>query len=572
VTAVSLALVLLLTRALGSAGHDVIVNWWSPIAYLWHDAAVVLVFAAFERVFRSHTRLVRTMYAIVAMYAVVNIPVERVLWSPLTWPMWRAAGGPLADSIRHYATWSNAALVAAGSAAVVLAPIVGRSIPVRPALAVTFAFVALGPVAAARLDTQGRERNAWTALAVGTMAPAAATAAPRDWRASDLSVPDVDLLYLRGAAAGRNVILVSLESTASRYLGMYGAGEDVAPNLSDLARSAVVFDNAYAVYPESVKGLLSTLCSTSPPFDTTAVAYSAAPCRSIAALLSSHGYRTALFHSGRFAYLGMDAAIRNRGYDVLADAGDIGGAHDSSFGIDEPSTVASLLRWIDAGPAGRPFFATYLPIAGHHPYETPERGPFPDRDEFGRYRNALHYGDAALGTLRRGLQARGLDRKTLWVVLGDHGEAFGQHEGNYGHTFQLYDENVRVPYLLAAPGLLAGPVRARRVVSLVDTAPTIADVLGVPAPSDYQGRSMLDGRPRMALFFTDYSLALAGLRDGPRKIIHDLRSGRSRWFDVEHDPGETVDLSSRYPVETRRYAETLEAWSASGRQGLRHEP
>jgi phosphoglycerol transferase MdoB-like AlkP superfamily enzyme len=404
------------------------------------------------------------------------------------------------------------------------------------------------------------------------MAPAAATAAPRDWRASDLSVPDVDLLYLRGAAAGRNVILVSLESTASRYLGMYGAGEDVAPNLSDLARSAVVFDNAYAVYPESVKGLLSTLCSTSPPFDTTAVAYSAAPCRSIAALLSSHGYRTALFHSGRFAYLGMDAAIRNRGYDVLADAGDIGGAHDSSFGIDEPSTVASLLRWIDAGPAGRPFFATYLPIAGHHPYETPERGPFPDRDEFGRYRNALHYGDAALGTLRRGLQARGLDRKTLWVVLGDHGEAFGQHEGNYGHTFQLYDENVRVPYLLAAPGLLAGPVRARRVVSLVDTAPTIADVLGVPAPSDYQGRSMLDGRPRMALFFTDYSLALAGLRDGPRKIIHDLRSGRSRWFDVEHDPGETVDLSSRYPVETRRYAETLEAWSASGRQGLRHEP
>jgi hypothetical protein len=76
----------------------------------------------------------------------------------------------------------------------------------------------------------------------------------------------------------------------------------------------------------------------------------------------------------------------------------------------------------------------------------------------------------------------------------------------------------------------------------------------------------------MALFFTDYSLPLAGLRDGPRKIIHDLRSGRSRWFDVERDPGETVDLSSRYPVETRRYAETLRAWVAATRQALRHGP
>jgi arylsulfatase A-like enzyme len=262
----------------------------------------------------------------------------------------------------------------------------------------------------------------------------------------------------------------------------------------------------------------------------------------------------------------MNAIIQRRGYEVLADAGEIGGQHDSSFGIDEPSTVASILRWIDAGSPGRPFFVTYLPIAGHHPYETPERGPFPDRDEFGRYRNALHYGDAALGALRRGLEARGLDRNTLWIVLGDHGEAFGQHEGNYGHTFQLYDENVRVPYLIAAPGLVAESIRARRVVSLLDTAPTLLDLLGLPIPRAYQGHSMLEAPSRMALFFTDYSLAMVGLRDGPRKFIHDIRSGRSRWFDIDTDPDETVDLSSRYPDESRQYVEVLEGWLASQRQ------
>src|ERR1051326_5003855 len=98
----------------------------------------------------------------------------------------------------------------------------------------------------------------------------------------------------------------------------------------------------------------------------------------------------------------MEAVIRNRGFATLEDAGDIGGNHDSSFGIDEPSTVARILRWIDAAPRGQRFFLTYLPIAGHHPYETPERGPFPDHDDIGRYRNALRYGDTSLGTLLDG--------------------------------------------------------------------------------------------------------------------------------------------------------------------------
>jgi hypothetical protein len=564
--AVSLAIVLLLVRALGSAGHHVVVSWWSPIAYLWHDAAVVLVFAAFEFVCRRQQRLVLAAYAILACYAVANIPVERALWSPLTWPMWRAAGGPLADSIRHYASWSNAALVAAGLAIVALAPAVSRSVPGRLPLIALCLCVVLGPAAAARVDTEGRERNAWTALAGSIRPRPAAAAAPLDWRASAIAgAPDQDLAYLRGAAAGRNIVFVSLESTGAQYLRLYGAADDVTPNLTELARSALVFDNAYAVYPESIKGLFSILCSVSPAFDTTAQRYAGLPCDSIAKVLGGRGYRTALFHSGRFAYLGMESIIRNRGYDVLADAGDIGGEHDSSFGIDEPSTVTSILRWIDAGPPGRPFFVTYLPIAGHHPYETPARGPFPDRDEFGRYRNALHYGDASLGALRRGLEARGLDRRTLWIVLGDHGEAFGQHEGNYGHTFQLYDENVHVPYLIAAPGIVPREVHDRRVVSLLDTAPTILDLLGLPAPRGYEGGSMLDGRPRLALFFTDYSLALVGLRDGPRKVIHDLRSGRSRWFDLEHDSGETLDLSDRFAGETRRYVETLEGWIASRR-------
>ena len=568
--AASLLLVFVLAKAAALAGHHVPFSGWSPIAYLWQDAVVVLVFAAIEWCLGPRQRAAWVVYAGLAFYAAINIPVERALSTPLTWPMWRAARGPLSDSMWYYATWQNALLFVSVLAVAVMAPLAFRRTTQGPLVAALVLCVALGPASSARVDTFGLERNAWAALISSVLPRLPSRALSGDWRALSFDRSRYeDLSRLRGALAGRNIVLVSLESTAAQYLGLYGADPDVMPNLSELAGTAIVFDNAYAVYPESIKGLFSILCSTYPALDSEAEMYASVPCESIAAVLSGHGYRTALFHSGRFMYLGMEAIIRNRGFEKLADAGDIGGNHNSSFGVDEPSTVASILSWIDDLPAGQPFFVTYLPIAGHHPYETLEPGPFPDHDEFGRYRNALHYGDASLGTLIRGFRARGLDRKTLWIVLGDHGEAFGRHQGNFGHTFQLYDENVRVPFLLAAAGVVSHQIRSKQVVSLVDTATTVLDLAGLPAPESYQGRSMLDGEPRMALFFADYSLGMLGLRDGPRKFIHELDSGRSKLFDVVKDPQERMDLSDRHVEEVRWYAQDLRTWSSAQKHLLR---
>jgi arylsulfatase A-like enzyme len=210
-----------------------------------------------------------------------------------------------------------------------------------------------------------------------------------------------------------------------------------------------------------------------------------------------------------------------------------------------------MLTWIDALPRGQRFFLHYLPIAGHHPYATPERGPFPDSDDAGQYLNALHFGDAAIGQFLDGLRTRRLDTNTLFVIYGDHGEAFGQHEGNYGHTFSLYEENVHVPMLVAASGLVSRQMRSTRVVSLVDVAPTVLDLTGLRMPANYQGQSMLANGRDMALFFADYSLGLLGLRDGSLKVIHAIDSGRSSLFDLDADPEERVNLAGRNPERVR---------------------
>ncbi|PYQ77877.1 MAG: hypothetical protein DMG03_29520, partial [Acidobacteria bacterium] len=180
--------------------------------------------------------------------------------------------------------------------------------------------------------------------------------------------------------------------------------------------------------------------------------------------------------------------------------------------------------------------------------------------EFDRYLNALRYGDSALGALMAGIRDRGLYDRTAWIVFGDHGEAFGQHEGNYGHTFQVYEENVHVPLIVAVPGRVARRQRSDRVVSSIDIAPTLLDIAGIAAPNSYQGTSAIDDNRRMATFFADYSLRLLGLRDGAMKYIRELDSGRSQLFDLRADPGETRNVADRYPEDVRWYAQKLNEW------------
>jgi arylsulfatase A-like enzyme len=577
--AVSLLGVFVLAKLLVLAGRTLPLSFWAPLAYLWQDVLVVLLFAGTEWALRRRPRIAWGLYAIIVLYAAVNVPVACVLSTPLTWPLLRAARGPLADSILHYVTALNLLRIGLVMAAAAALPWLGRRfrkpLPRRLRMAVIGAaavVLCVGPWAAARLETQGLHRNAVAVLVTTALPRVTAEDLDGDWRTSPFESTTVaDLGRFRGAAAGRNVVIVHLESTGAQYLRPYGAAEDPMPHLTELARHAILLENAYTVYPETIRSFFAVQCSTYPALDTKPEAYEPVRSPGLAAVLAGAGYRTGVFHSGRFAYLGMESVVRGRGYQTAEDAGDIGGERDSSFGIDEASTVHRILAWIDALPAGQPFFVTYLPIAGHHPYDSPG-GPFPEDSEIHRYHNALHYGDAALAELLAGLRARGLERRTLFVFFGDHGEAFGQHEGNFGHTLFLYEENVRVPYLMAAPGLLTEEVRVDRVASVVDTAPTVLDLLGLPIPEQYQGRSLLGGDPEMALFGTDYSLGLLGLRDGRWKFIHELDSGHSQLFDLSDDAEEKHNRAAEFPERVTAYRTHLLRWSAAQKYRILRKP
>jgi arylsulfatase A-like enzyme len=227
-----------------------------------------------------------------------------------------------------------------------------------------------------------------------------------------------------------------------------------------------------------------------------------------------------------------------------------------------------MLEWIDEQDRARPFFLLYMPIAGHHPYATARPGPFAGEGDLVAYKNALREADAALAALLGGLTSRGLAGNTTIAIVGDHGEAFGQHPGNYGHTLFVYDENVRVPLIVTVPGRTAAGVRARQIGSVLDVAPTLLDLAGVPAPGGYQGASLLRPPGRLTFFFTDYALGWAGLRDGCWKYLLEIDAGRSKLFDVCADPAEAHDRARESSLRVLEYERRVLAWLAAGRHAI----
>jgi arylsulfatase A-like enzyme len=571
--------VLLLAKILAIGIAPLLTSGAAFVAFLWQDAAVALIVAGVAMTLRPRW-LVWTSWTVFVVYVAINVPIARVLGSPLTWTMMHAAGGALADSIRHDLTAGNVARIAIVLVAGVVVSRLTRRLATRRAsaafLVASVLVVATGRLAAVHVDTNGFDRNAITALLPRARPSHAAVAsAATDWRRSpfDRSAQALRLRQgyggqampqaLSGAARGRNVILVVLESTAAQYLKIYGASDDPMPTLTSLSQHSLVVDAAYTAYPESVKGLYATLCGRFPIFDVPAERHATLPCTSIAQSLSARGYRTALFHSGRFGYLGMAELIRGRGFDALEDAGAIGGNVESSFGVDETATVDRLLGWIDEVDDASPFFAAYLPVAGHHPYASSAPGPFAGTHEIDAYKNALYDADRALARLLDGLRRRGLDRSTMLVVVGDHGEAFGQHPNNAGHTLFIYDENVRVPFVVALPWLIHEQTRLPIVASLIDVGVTIRDLVGDDAASTGEdGRSILAPGGRMALFFTDYARGWLGLRDGCWKYLFETDASRSKLFDVCADPGETRDRAADEAARVDAYRDRLLAWAS----------
>jgi lipoteichoic acid synthase len=183
---------------------------------------------------------------------------------------------------------------------------------------------------------------------------------------------------------------------------------------------------------------------------------------------------------------------------------------------------------MEADPS-RPFFLTIWTLDTHHPYRAIGKHDYGVHDPyFNRYLNAVHESDALVGKLAATLQSMGLTDRTLLVITGDHGEAFGEH-GQLIHGATVYDEEVRVPLLIVNSRLFPHQVTVKRVVRQIDIPPTMLALLGYRAPEQWQGFDVLGADPpARAYLFAGTGNFCFGLVEDDFKYIYDFQRDRSQ--------------------------------------------
>ncbi|MBA3496251.1 MAG: sulfatase-like hydrolase/transferase [Gemmatimonadales bacterium] len=381
----------------------------------------------------------------------------------------------------------------------------------------------------------------------------------------------------RARAAGvRNVLVVVLESVGAQYVSGFGGPAGATPELDYYQRDARRFTNFYAQQPSTTHSLVALLLSVHPPhtFRTLTREHADIDLPSWSGELKRRGYRTAFINADDNRFQRADAFLARRQFDLMADGwtSPCTEAEVDSSGSDE-CMMRTLTTWVEREPS-RPFFAVVWTIQTHFPYSVSPSAPAiakpsplsetdghhaPDSmaTRFERYLRALRESDRSIGKLLRHLARHGLLDSTLVVVVGDHGEAFGQH-GNAFHRY-LYEEEVHVPLLLINRRLFHDETD-EVTGSIVDLAPTIMDLLGYPIPAEWQGRTLFTReRSGRVYLFGPYS-GLFGYREGNRKLIYDAIGDETELYDLAADPREVLNLAAAHPEVVREGRERLAAW------------
>jgi arylsulfatase A-like enzyme len=390
-----------------------------------------------------------------------------------------------------------------------------------------------------------------------------------------------------------DIVLVSVDTLRADHTSAYGYARDTSPFLTELAQSGALLEQAYA--PTA-----STGPSHATLFTGTHVLHHgliknglALPAENLclAEVLAQRGYQTAAvvgsfvldpkfgFDQGFDFY---DADFQN----AQSHPGTWQGHPVDNFDRRAEEATDTALRWLASRDPARPYFLFVHYFDPHAPYGAPgafalrfakETPPHGTAYVSNRYDAEIAYTDAQIRRLIEGLPA---DRRddTLLMLVADHGEGLGDH-GFPAHAALIYEEAVRVPWIARFPGTIPAGLRIGAPVGLVELAPTLLELAGVPVPPDMQGESLaaalrgerkLDPERPVYLVRRHYLSGTVGvvrvkgfkfgMRAGRWKYIEDEGFGTRELYDLATDPGELDDRYYAEPEVAASLRQRTQAW------------
>lgn len=336
----------------------------------------------------------------------------------------------------------------------------------------------------------------------------------------------------------KNVIIIVADALRSDHMQLYGYERPTTPSLMSLAEEGRLRKVEYALSTcsESVCGLLSILASKY--FDD----FSHYNLK-IYDLLQDLGYKVYFIgggnHTSWYGYRG----IIGRSIDFFFD-----GAASRRYPSDDDRLLFEAIEKVPDSSGVPAFFFLWM-MSTHDAgvkFEEYDRyqpsklnlddlasGGYNRQTMINRYDNGVLQADSLIKQLLETLKTKGYMENSLVVITADHANALGER-GDYGHGEYLYQENIQIPLLILDDPSIEYANLA--FAAQVDIAPTVMDRLGLPIPSCWQGRSLLDPDAER---YTFHSTSYHGQRknvNNSRAVIHHAGNALYKYMRWDPDP------------------------------------
>jgi arylsulfatase A-like enzyme len=332
-----------------------------------------------------------------------------------------------------------------------------------------------------------------------------------EYRYSSLAVSLALLVVGCGESAPnpRSLLLVTVDTLRADHMSSYGYERETSPGLDRLAAEGVRFRNEIVQRGGTWPSLTSILTSMYPrshgvrsngdPLDRSK--------RNVAELLREHGFRTA-------AFLTNMLSAEHRGFDEVVLFGD-----KAKRGRDG-AAAADAAQWLRDHRDEKFFLWLHL-MGPHDPYnpepEYRERfdtgyvGPIDgSRSLLKNIHSRRHQlserelahivslydadilqVDAKIRTVLDVLDEVDIASDTLVVFSSDHGEELYEHNFYFFHSLSIYESVLNVPLIFSLPGRIPRGKTVDAIVESIDLAPTMFELLGLPIPDEFEGKSLV---------------------------------------------------------------------------------
>ncbi|MCY9150163.1 LTA synthase family protein, partial [Bacillus haynesii] len=306
---------------------------------------------------------------------------------------------------------------------------------------------------------------------------------------------------LAGIAKGRNVILVSLESTQSFVVNQKLNGKEITPYLNDLIKKSYSFENFYHQTGQGktadsefiVDNSLYPLGRGAVFFTNAGNEYTAMP-----EIMKNHGYYSSIFHANNKSFWNRDIMYETLKYDKFYDikSYDVNEENSVGWGLKDKEFFEQTSELMKEMP--QPFYTRLITLTNHFPFELDEEDKLIDEFDsksrtLNRYFPTVRYQDEALKRFIEKLKEDGLYDNSVIVLYGDHygisenhNEAMSQFLGREVTPFEEVQLQ-RVPLVIHIPGVTdKEPKTIDTVGGQIDIRPTILNLLGIDSSDQIQ--------------------------------------------------------------------------------------